>query len=256
MKIITDNMWNEIESLIPRKTSLVGRPEVDPRKALDGMMYVLITGIQWKYLPMEFGATSTIHGKFMKWSRKGIFEEIMQKAIALHSKNYTSNQNWFAVDTSHTKSPFANWSGKNPTDRGKRGVKKIMLVDWYGAPMALNVAPSNTHDSKLLTGLIDKFQKKKSKQLKVLAADSAFDVKKLFDYCKQKNIILFASTNVRRTKKRKIWPSHRWVIERSFGWFVWYRSLKTCWTKTIEAFKSFLEIAASIQLFKRVGIFG
>ena len=129
MKIITDNMWNEIESVIPRKTSLVGRPKIDPRKALDGIIYVLITGIQWRYMPKEFGATSTIHGKFMKWSQKGIFEQIMKKAVSLHSNNCTSNKNWFALDTSHTKASFANWSGKNPTDRAKRGVKKVLLVD-------------------------------------------------------------------------------------------------------------------------------
>jgi hypothetical protein len=50
---------------------------------------------------------------------------------------------------------------------------------------------------------------------------------------------LIASTNIRRNKKkRRIYPRHRLIIERTFGWFAWLRGLKMCWCKTKIAYQS------------------
>ncbi len=63
MLIVTYEFWNEIKDLIPEKKSKVGRPEFDRKKTLDGILYVLKTGCQWKHLPFYYGKPTTIHGK-------------------------------------------------------------------------------------------------------------------------------------------------------------------------------------------------
>ena len=53
---------------------------------------------------------------------------------------------------------------------------------------------------------------------KVMATDSAWDVKRLRKELAKENLALFASTNVRRDKtKRKLRPGGRWKIEQIFG---------------------------------------
>ena len=48
----------------------------------------------------------------------------------------------------YSKAPLAvDWSGKNPTDRGKRGVKRNIIVDINGASLAITTGPTNRHDS-------------------------------------------------------------------------------------------------------------
>ena len=118
-----------------------------------------------------------------------------------------------------------------------------------------NVSPANRHDSKLLNPVIDMMRK--SKQIRIIAADSAFDVKKLYALCKEKNIALVASPNKRRKKEiHKFNVPYRWIVEQTFGILSWFRGIKICWAKTREASLSFLQIACSLRLFRMAGIFG
>ncbi|NRB21268.1 transposase, partial [Candidatus Dependentiae bacterium] len=41
------------------------------------MIFVLKTGIQWHNLPEKYGCSSTVHGKFMRWCRLGIFQKMI-----------------------------------------------------------------------------------------------------------------------------------------------------------------------------------
>lgn len=257
MKMIPDFMWKEIEPLIPTKTCAIGRPPLPALQVLSGIFYILKTGAPWKYLPREFGAPSTVHGRFRLWIKAGVFDKIMQKATSLYAQFSTDPITWYATDTSSCKAPFARWGGKNPTDRGKRGVKKSIIVDLRGAPLAVSVGPANQHDSKFFKKTLINLQNYVPQVAKIMAADSAYDAQKLRNICKQQNFVLLAATNIRRNKNKKPYkPSFRWVIERTFGWLAWYRGLKTCWTKTVESFEAFLKFAASVQLFKMGRIFG
>ena len=217
MKSISDELWIEIEKFLPEKESDVGRPEMCSRTALNGILFVLKTGIQWHNLPEKYGKPSTVHGKFMKWCRAGVFEKILIKAREYYRKRNSQNI-WYAFDTLLKKGPFAQFGGANPTDRSKQGVKQALLVDRKGAPLFVYLTAANVHDSKTLEPIIN--QLRRSKRVRIIAADSAFDVKYLRSICADKKIALLASTNPRRSKNKHIYkPLHRWIIERSFGWF-------------------------------------
>ncbi len=60
------------EALPPEKPAGTdGRPAVPFRKVLDGMLYVLRTGCQWKKIPKkEYGSDSTCHSRFQEWMKK------------------------------------------------------------------------------------------------------------------------------------------------------------------------------------------
>jgi len=190
----------------------------------------------------------------MKWARAKVFEKMMVKAREFYRKKNKKNI-WYAIDTLIKKAPFARLGGKNPTDRGKRGIKQSLIVDRKGAPLFVGVAPANKHDSGIFKETVSKMRR--SKQIRIIAADSAFDVKDLRSYAKSKNIALIASPNKRRNKeKHKFNVPHRWIVEQTFGILSWFRGLKTCWSKTIIPAQSALQIACSLRIFKMCGIFG
>lgn len=254
--IITDSLWNEIKEVIPAKNSEVGRPEWCPRKTLEGIFFVLHTGCQWNALPSCYGNPKTVHGKFIKWCRKGVFDKIQGVALEYYLNNLEAEPLWFAVDTSHRKAPFAEWAGKNPTDRAKLGVKISMITDWFGAPLTFTLGSSNRHDSKLFIPTLNTLTFPDPEKAKIMAADSAYDSKEARTKAREKNYVLLAATNKRRIKDKKYYqPTGRWIIERTFGWISWHRGIKTCWCKTKEAFMGLVSFAASIQLFKMGGIF-
>ena len=122
-------------------------------KAFLGMVYVLRNGSLWHSLPEKYGCPSTIHGKFIRWCKLGIFEKILKMARKYYLQKH-KHRDWYAFDTLSKKAPFAKFSGKNPTDRAKRGVKQTILVDKNGAPLFVDIASANVHDSQLLKPII------------------------------------------------------------------------------------------------------
>jgi transposase len=250
---IPDSAWEAIKDILPVKKSKVGRPEMCPRKALNGILYVLKAGCQWSLLPKEYGSYKTVHGKFMHWSRGGVIQKLFKRCRKIYKKIH-GHSNWFAFDTSSKKGPYATFGGKNPTDRAKQGIKHVLLVDRKGAPMAANVASANTHDSQLFQPVLTTL--KKTKKVRIVATDSAWDVKELRENCKKQNIALIASPNPRRKKNvHKFNVPHRWIVEQTFGILSWFRGLKTCWAKTMHSSLSFLQIACSHRLLTMAGIF-
>jgi transposase len=68
IKRIPDELWDKKKVLPKEKSSkTVGRSIVPYRKVLDGILYILRTGCQWKMLPKEHGSGSTIHRRFQEW---------------------------------------------------------------------------------------------------------------------------------------------------------------------------------------------
>ena len=184
----------------------------------------------------------------MRWMRSGIFEEIINIART-HYTTHHEQSIWYAIDSSLKKAPFIQDGGKNPTDRAKNGIKQVIVVDRKGTALAALVAPANVHDSKLLTAFIEQIADNNGKVL-ILAADSAFDVKKLRKLCAMRNIALITPTNPRRAKNtHSVKVAHRWVIERTFGWISWCRGLKTCWAKSRQSHLAFLNFYLAVRLF-------
>lgn len=256
-KIIADDFWNCMKDLFPNNHGKPGRPPMSPRKALSGIMYILENGAKWRFLPRVYGKPSTVHGIFMRWVRNGTFRSIIERARKFYLSQQQEQPIWFAIDASSSKAPYANWSGKNPTDRSKRGIKKNIIIDKHGAPLAISVGPANRHDSYFFKETLDDLLEIETVETKIVAADSSYDAKKLRKIAKQKGYCLYAATNVRRNRSmKKINPNFRWKVEASHSWLNNFRSLKTCWTKTKNAFVALLQLGASVLLFRKGIIFG
>ena len=101
---------------------------------MDAIFWILKTGAQWSSIPRTVAPHTTIHGKFKKWVKAGVFDKIMEKAKTLYQERNSGWDVWFALDAALVKAPLGGEkTGKNPTDRGKLGSKKSMIVDQKGA---------------------------------------------------------------------------------------------------------------------------
>jgi transposase len=77
---LTEKQWEVIAPRIPeppRRADGRGRPWSDSRTVLNGVLWVLRTGAQWKDLPPRYGSKSTVHRRFQQWVGEGVFEEIL-----------------------------------------------------------------------------------------------------------------------------------------------------------------------------------
>ena len=101
-------MWNEIKNILPdeKPKNTIGRPIVPYRKVLDGILYILRTGCQWKLLPKEYGSGSTIHRRFQEWNRRDVFKKIWIKLLKIYDDLIGINWTWQSLDSISIKSPL------------------------------------------------------------------------------------------------------------------------------------------------------
>ncbi|SBV53260.1 transposase [Xanthomonas bromi] len=79
-------LWKRIEPLIPqvKPSPKGGRPRVSDQQALNGIVYVLRTGIAWEDLPSELGDGSgmTCWRRLRDWQANGVWHRLHQVLLA------------------------------------------------------------------------------------------------------------------------------------------------------------------------------
>ena len=73
---LTDVEWALIEPMIPPAKHGGRRRTVEVREVVNGVMYVLSTGCQWRYLPKDLPPKSTVHDYLTRWNYDGTLERI------------------------------------------------------------------------------------------------------------------------------------------------------------------------------------
>ena len=73
---LIDEEWCWVERLIPPAKRGGRRRDVDIREVLNGVMYVLSTGCQWRYVPKDLPPRSTLHGYLQRWIYDGSLEKV------------------------------------------------------------------------------------------------------------------------------------------------------------------------------------
>ena len=73
---LTDDEWALVKPLIPPAKPGGRKRKVDEREVVNGIMYVLSTGCQWRYIPKDLPPRSTLHDYFDRWNYDGTLEKI------------------------------------------------------------------------------------------------------------------------------------------------------------------------------------
>src|SRR5919205_3075050 len=77
---LTDEQWLILAPLLlPRKPR--GRPRVDDRRTINGVLWGLRTGARWADLPRRYGAASTCHLRLQRWQREGGWDRVWRALL-------------------------------------------------------------------------------------------------------------------------------------------------------------------------------
>lgn len=75
---LTDARWARIAPLLPPQKPRTGRPAHDHRTILAGMLWVVRTGAAWRDVPVPFGPWETIHSRYHRRCKAGIWPQILE----------------------------------------------------------------------------------------------------------------------------------------------------------------------------------
>lgn len=150
--------------------------------------------------------------------------------------------------------------GRNPTDRGKKGVKHSILVEADGGPLAVVIAGANVHDTKLLAATLDAVVVARPRPTVAtpqhLCLDKAYDnptghkAVAAHDYIPHIRRIGEEKFNPATAEKK--YPARRWVVERTLAWLSGCRALLIRWDKHSQNYLGLLKLACSLLWYRRL----
>lgn len=122
---VPDDLWETMQRVLSvyDPAPEMGRPRIDQRKALDGVIYRARTGCQWNHLPAEFGDDVSVHRTMQRWEAKGVFDilwaVLLTKCEALRGVDW----DWQSADCALGKARGAGKRGSRskPREQVARG---------------------------------------------------------------------------------------------------------------------------------------
>jgi putative transposase len=135
---MTDAEWEIVRPLIRPAKRGGGKREVDLREVLNGILYVLSTGCQWRAVPKDLPACSTVHGYLQRWDHDGTLLKI-HDALYIACREQAEREitpTACVIDSQSVKSAENGGASIDPPgyDAGKKikDKKRHVLVDTLG----------------------------------------------------------------------------------------------------------------------------
>ena len=83
---LTDEQMARLQPFFPKSH---GRPRVDDRRVLSGIIFVNRNGLRWRDAPREYGPAKTLYNRWKRWSDKGVFLAMMDGLSAKGTERKT-----------------------------------------------------------------------------------------------------------------------------------------------------------------------
>ena len=173
-------------------------------------------------------------------------------------------------------------TGPNPTDRGKSGTKRSLLVEGQGIPIGITVDGANRHDMKMTKATLQSivvFRPSSSSsssssssttntQQQHICLDKGYDYPEVYELLEEYGYTMHICkrgggeeeyNNGNKKKKRRRIPKYRarrWVVERTHSWMNRFRRLLIRWEKKEDNYVAILHLVCAWITYKRGRVFG
>jgi transposase len=89
---LTNTQWQRLRPLLPIQKPHVGRPNLNHRTVINGILWILRTGAPWRDMPERYGRWQTISGRFYRWRKDGLWQRIL--STLQQEANAQGQLNW------------------------------------------------------------------------------------------------------------------------------------------------------------------
>lgn len=227
---LTDKRWFRIADFIPesRSTTVKGGggrpPRYDRREILNAILYIARTGCQWRLLPHDFPNWKTVYTHFVRWHNEGVFERLnAHLRISIRIREGRNPEPSAGIIDSQSVKIVAN-IGYSGFDGAKKvnGRKRHIVTDTLGLLLKVVVHEASLSDRVSAETVLVKVRAQ-FKRIRKIFADQGYTGKLIAAMKRTCNL------TIEIIKRHEVRTFHvlprRWVVERTFGWFGFYRRL-------------------------------
>lgn len=118
---MSDHYWLskiQLERIQPYFPRSYGRPRVDDRRVISGIIHVVRNGLRWRDAPDIYGPRKTLYNRFVLWSRKGVFDCIFGGLAGC-----VEEPDIVMIDATHLK------AHRTACSLAKKGLLRAVLVE-------------------------------------------------------------------------------------------------------------------------------
>ena len=116
---LSDEQWLRIADLLPGKVGDPGRSGGDNRRFVNGVLWVLRSGAHWHDLPPRYGKWKSVHKRFTRWAKAGVWERVFDSLITDPDNDY------LMLDSSLVRAHQQAATGKGGTGTRLWGVPEV-----------------------------------------------------------------------------------------------------------------------------------
>ena len=77
LEALTPERWEQLRPLLPQQAA-TGRPAVEHRLIVEGILWIMRTGSAWRELPARFGPWQTVASRYQRWRKEGRWARMLQ----------------------------------------------------------------------------------------------------------------------------------------------------------------------------------
>ena len=122
--LVPDRLWKEIRPLLPVEAPKPkgGRPRVPDRACLTGIVYVLRTGMPWRFIPKELGCGSgvTCWRRMRDWTEAGVWSRIHRKLLCVLGRRGGIDASLVVMDSAGVRAVLGGTHGAQPYGSGEK----------------------------------------------------------------------------------------------------------------------------------------
>lgn len=244
---LTDSQWKKIEFFFPARRRR-GRPPLNSRVVLNGILWILRSGARWRDLPECYGNWNSVYHKFRQWIRVGLFEKIL-RALNFATNKYSLVQidSTFCKVHKHglgTRKILGEQAiGKS---RGGYNTKIRALVNEYFQLIGVVLTGGQIHDSECAITLLSTV----NLVGKTVLADKAFNSEKIRVFIQEQGAIVCVPDKSNAVIKHDFDEElykQRNIVERFFQRIKEFRHIAIRFDKLDICFLNFIFLSAFIR---------